>query len=453
MIRSTQRSLVFVLFAILALLPHAPSDLYAFPPVERLVLPNGLVVLTAEDHSLPFVTLTLLLDAGAKQDPEGKEGLAHIAGRMLLAGTKGMTTTALFETLDSMGASLNASPNRDYVTVNLRALSKDFERTFGLLMASLAEPAFPEDELKTEVSKTLAALKASEEDPGTVAAKAFQKALYASAAYAHPVAGTEESVRTIRRDDVVAFFNRYYRAQGAILSIVGDIDPDTVRRLVIPGIEKLETKVLPAAGGEARWFTAGKGTIAIDRSITQANIIVGTEGVARSNPDYYALSVMNYILGGGGFSSRLMEDIRNKRGLAYSVGSFFDVGKHPGSFQVVLQTKNSSAREAVEIVMREIGRIAADLVSEEELEDAKKYLTGSFPLRLDTQGKLAGFLTQVEYFGLGLDYVDRYPTIIRSITRERILEVARKYLSGDSWLTVVVANLKEAQIEAGPPPQ
>jgi zinc protease len=421
--------------------------------MQRQVLANGLVVVVAEDHSLPFVTLTLLIDAGAKRDPGGKAGLSHITARMLLAGTKRMTATALFETLDSMGASISTSPNRDYVTVSLRALSKDFERTFGLLLLSLTEPTFPEEELKTEISKTLAALKASEEDPGTVAAKAFQTGLYATPAYAHPVAGTEESMKTINREDVVAFFDRYYRANDAIMAIAGDTNLDSLRHSVIPRLEALATKPVPPVTEQEKWFTGRKGTIAIDRSITQANIIVGTAGVARSNPDYYALSVMNYILGGGGFSSRLMEEIRNRRGLAYSVGSYFDAGKHPGSFQVVLQTKNGSAREAIEIVMKEIARIAKEPVSEEELENAKKYLTGSFPLRLDTQGKLAALFMQIEYFGLGSDYVDRYPGIIRSITREKILEVARKYLEADSWLTVAVANLKEAKIESDPAPK
>ena len=185
----------------------------------------------------------------------------------------------------------------------------------------------------------------------------------------------------------------------------------------------------------------------IDRGITQANIILGHAGVSRDNPDYYALTVMNYILGGGGFSSRLVRKIRNKRGLAYSVASFFDPGKYPGSFQIVLQTKNSSAREAISLSLQEMERIRKELVSEKELEGAKKYLIGSFPMRLDTQGKLANFLTQVEYYGLGPDYPEKYPSLIRSITREEVLRVAKKYLHPKNTILVVVANLKEAGME------
>ena len=188
-------------------------------------------------------------------------------------------------------------------------------------------------------------------------------------------------------------------------------------------------------------------TVKIDRGITQANIIIGQAGVSRDNPDYYALTVMNYILGGGGFSSRLVEEIRNRRGLAYSVASFFDPGKYPGAFQIALQTKNSSAREAITLSLQGMERIRKELISEKELEGAKKYLIGSFPMRLNTQGKLTGFLTQVEYFGLGLDYPEKYPSLIQSITREEVLRVAKKYLHPKKHILVIVANLKEAGME------
>jgi zinc protease len=194
-------------------------------------------------------------------------------------------------------------------------------------------------------------------------------------------------------------------------------------------------------------FAKEQKTVKINRTITQANIILGHSGVSRENPDFYALTVMNYILGGGGFASRLVGEIRNKRGLAYSVASFFDPGKYPGSFQIVLQTKNSSAREAISLSLQQMELIQKEPVSEKELEGAKKYLIGSFPMRLDTQGKLANFLTQVEYYGLGLDYPEKYPSLINSVTREEVLRVARKYLHLENYILVAVANLKEAGMD------
>jgi zinc protease len=167
---------------------------------------------------------------------------------------------------------------------------------------------------------------------------------------------------------------------------------------------------------------------------------MGHEGVARSNPDYYAIQVMNNILGGGGFSSRVMESIRNQRGLAYSVYTQFSADKSHGSFQLVMQTENASAREAMRIAREEIARIRSEPVSEQELNDAKDYLTGSFPLRLDTNRKIASFLAQVEFYDLGLDYPERYGDLIRAVKSEDVLRVAKRYLQPEKLITVVVGS-------------
>jgi len=183
-------------------------------------------------------------------------------------------------------------------------------------------------------------------------------------------------------------------------------------------------------------------TVKIDKGVTQSNIVIGNGGMARDNPDYYGALLMNYILGGGSLSSRLMEDIRNKRGLAYSVESFFQAQKYSGSFQVVLQTKTASTNESIAAVMEEVGRIRTDLVSPQELEDAKRYLVGSFPQRFGSQAMIASFFGQVEYYGLGLDYPERYPPLINSVTREEVLRIARTYLRPDGFIAVVVADFR-----------
>jgi zinc protease len=184
------------------------------------------------------------------------------------------------------------------------------------------------------------------------------------------------------------------------------------------------------------------GTIRVHKDLTQANIVLGQRGVGRENPDYYALQVMNYILGGGGFSSRAMESIRNQRGLAYSVYSYFGAEKGRGTFQFIMQTKNETALEAIGIAKEEIRRIRREPVSEAELNDAKDYLTGSFPLRFDTMHKVANFLAQVEYFELGLEYPQHYPELIRKITDGDVTRVAQKYLEPEKVITVIVGNQK-----------
>ena len=420
--------------------------LQAMPPVQRMVLSNRLILLTGEDHSLPFVTLQLLIDSGSRRDPAGQEGLAYLTAKGLLLGTSKRTANQINEELDFIGASLNGSSGRDYATVNLRVLKKDLDKGLDLFFETITQPTFPEEEIRREIEKTLAAIQSSEDQPGEVAEKAFQKALFLQSPYAHPVEGTKASLPQLDRQALLQYFRTYYHPNNAILTVVGDITQDEVRDRLLPRLERWPATEIPGEVFKATSANEPK-TFKIDRAITQANIILGHAGISRGNPDYYAVNVMNYILGGGGFASRLTEEVRNKRGLAYSVFSFFDPGKYPGSFQIGLQTKNSSAREAISLSLQEMERIRREPVSERELEGAQKYLIGSFPMRFDSQAKLANFLTQIEYYGLGLDYPEKYPSIIKAITREDLQRVAKTYLHPENHILVVVGNLKEAGLE------
>ena len=424
---------------------YSATSLFAMPPVERTVLPSRLVLLTSEDHSLPIVTLELLIDSGSRRDPVGKEGLAYLTSKGLLLGTKKRIAEQLNEELDFMGASLTATSGRDYATVSLRVLKKDLDRGLDLFIDVLAQPTFPEEEVRNEIQKTLASIQSAEDQPGDVAEKQFQKSLFLKSPYGHPVEGTRVSLPGLNHGDLARFFETYYHPNNAILALVGDVTMEEVKARVLPLLAKWPVGEIPKESFRVD-FAKGPETIKIERAITQANIILGQEGVSRENPDFYALSVMNYILGGGGFASRLTEEIRNSRGLAYDVQSFFDPGKYPGSFQIVLQTKNGSAREAISLSLEQIEGIRKEPVSEKELEAAQKYLIGSFPMRFDTQTRLANFLTQVEYYGLGLDYPEKYPSFIRAVTKEQILRVAQTYLHPDHRILVIVANLKEADL-------
>jgi zinc protease len=189
-----------------------------------------------------------------------------------------------------------------------------------------------------------------------------------------------------------------------------------------------------------------KKVIRIDKELTQANIVLGHLGISRDNPDYYAVSVMNYVLGGGGFSSRLMQSVRDKMGLAYDVHSFFASQKEGGFFEIGVQTKNESAHTAVEEILKQIAWIRRDHIAEEELAEAKAYLTGSFPRRLDTNRKIADFLASVEFYALGFDYAEKYPVYINSVTKDDVLRVARKYLTAEDYVLVVVANQKKTKL-------
>jgi zinc protease len=422
------------------------GNLLARPSGQRMVLSNQLVLLVAEEHSLPFVTFQLLMDAGSQRDPSGQEGLAYLTAKGLLLGTAKRNERIMNEELDFMGASLDSSAGRDYATLTLRVLKKDLDKGLGIFLEVLTQPSFPQEEVKREMTKVLAAIQAEEDQPEEVAQKTFQENLFLSGPYQHPVEGTKTSLPRLNREAMVHFYQNHYHSDSSILAVIGDITMEEIKATLIPRLEKWP-KSKGSGETSPNTFSQGPKTVKIDRMLTQANIILGQTGVSRANPDYYALTVMNYILGGGGFSSRLVEEIRNKRGLAYSVASFFDAGKYPGSFQIVLQTQNASAREAISLAREQMERIRKEAVSEKELEGAKKYLIGNFPMRMDTQGKLANFLLQVEYYGLGQDYPDRYPQLIQSVTQEEILRVARKYLQPENTILVVVANQKLADIK------
>lgn len=429
---------ILMLTAMLIMLPAAAG---AIPPVERTVLPNGLTLIVCEDHSLPSVTMQFLVEAGSRRDPRDRGGLAHLTARAVLMGTPGRDVTAIQEELDFLGASLSSSAAEDYATFGLKVLKKDTARGFELLFSQLTLPSFPRTEIERERQRIMAAIQSQEEEPLAVAEREFQKALYLDFAYGHPSEGTEESVGKIKKGDVQDFYKSFYHPNNTLLVIVGDITAAEVKNTITPSLLKWKRQDVPKE--DFRTGFAGRRTLKIERNTAQASIILGSGGVSRDNADYYTLTVMNYIMGGGGFGSRMFDEIRVKRGLVYSVDSMFVPAKKAGSFQVVLQTKNESALQAVDLVLKEIDRIREAPVSEDELQRAKAYLVGSFPMRLDTQSKLSRFLTQVEYFGLGLDYPDRYPSIINAITREDIQRAARKYLDPKNCVLVIVGNVKK----------
>jgi len=412
------------------------------PAVERTVLPNQMVLLVAEEHSLPFVTVQLFVDGGSRKDPPGEEGLARLAARGLLLGTAKRSAPEINREVDFLGASLTSSAGADYAVLNFKVLKKDLDRGLDLFMEVLTQPVFPGEEVRREIDKTLAAIRAAEDQPDEVAEKAFHRELFLNP-YGHPVEGTAESLPRITRDAVERFYRDNYYPNNAALVIVGDITAADVKTRILPRLETWKAGTVMTLRFKPS-FAAGPKTVTINRPVTQASIIMGHEGISRDNRDFYALSVMNYILGGGGFAARLFEEIRNRRGLAYSVASYFDPRKYPGSFQIALQTKNVSAKKAMAVALKEMKKVRGKLVRRRELEAAKKYLIGSFPMRVDTQDRLARFIGQVEYYGLGLDYPDRYPFLVGAVTREDVRRVAREYLHPEKCITVIVANLKEA---------
>ena len=414
---------------------------------KRSVLPNGLIVLHSENHSLPIVMVTLLVKAGQISEPKDKAGLANLVAELLTEGTKHRTARDISEEIEFIGASLDASAGSDYTIITLSVLKKDIYKGFELFSDILLNPIFPQEEIERKKVLIKGVLRQQEEEPAFLANRAFKKEVCGEHPYGRLIEGSVETIEGIKRDDLLRFYSDYFLANNSIVSIAGDLTTDELNSLMKKYLSDWRKVDLPLKTVSLLEGKKIKKVVKIERDLTQANIILGQTGISRDNPDYYAISVMNYILGGGGFSSRLMQSIRDNMGLAYDVDSSFISNKEGGMFQVEVQTKNESANLVISEVLKQMERMRKEYVSAEDLSEAKSYLTGSFPRRLDTNRKIADFLAYVEFYNLGLDYVEKYPDYINSVTKEDVLRVARKYLAPENYVLVVVANQKKAMLK------
>ena len=415
--------------------------------IKRMKLSSGAILLVSEQHQLPMVTIAIAFDAGLRRDPTGKEGLAELTADSLTQGTKDLTVDQFNEKIEFMGSSISVADGRDFAEAGLTSLTRYLDDTLALLGAMLQNPGLRDADIIRKRDEQVAGIRAAEEQPGYVTDVKFAKLLYGDAPYGHPGSGNAESVSKLTPDDVRNFYHQYYKLGSAIISVAGDVKAGQIRAAIEKQLAGLPGAVPAQAPPPVPEVAHGLHLTTIDRDVAQATLILGFGGIARSDPDYYRCQVMNYIFGGGGFASRLTKVVRSKSGLAYSIGSGFEAGLFPGSFTVGLQTKNKSANEAIRLVIEQMREIRNQPVSDAELESARKFLVGSFPLKLDHQGAIASFMLQVEFYGLGLDYADRYPKLIESVSKEDVQRMAKQFLHPDAALVVAATNQREAAID------
>jgi zinc protease len=418
--------------------------------IKRERLPGGLTVLYVERHELPIVMATLLVKASPLEEDTVKAGTAYLTAKMLNEGTAGRKAADISQEIEFIGGSLETSTNNDFTTISLSVLKKDVEKGFDLFSDVVLHPSFPADELARKKELVKGALKQKEEEPSFIAGREFIRSVFGEHPYGRLVEGDVESINAIEKADVVNFYNDFYRPENAILAVVGDISRDELAGLLNRYFSSWKTK---QEQKDAKKIPLQQTPVlkqprveVIDKDVAQANIFFGGPGISRDNPDYYSVSVMNYIFGGGGFASRLMKVIRDEMGLTYSINSFFAPNKYPGRFEVEVQTKNESAGRVIDEMLKQIRMMKAGPVTDQELQDAKDYLTGSFPRRLETSRKIADFLVAVQYYNLGDDYIDRYRDYIGRVTKEDVLRVARKYLNDENYVLVIVGNKKKLKL-------
>ena len=415
--------------------------------VERLVLPNGLVVLLSENDTIPGVSINLVVNAGSRYESDDKAGVASMLGEMMDEGTTSRSAHEIAIAIESVGGSLVTSGGYMQSGINATVLSKDIALAMELLSDVLLNPTFPEDRVRQKIDKRVAQIKSRQDQPRVVAADNFSEIIYAGHPSHRPSIGYESTVANLTRSDIADFYHRYYVPNNSMLAIVGEFDRDKLIDLInekLGGWKSKKDFVLPVIGEPVRQKEPITRSIYMDKS--QVNIYVGHLGIKRNNPDFYALLVLDTILGSSpGFTSRIPRILRDEQGLAYSVISNVtsSASLDPGRFFAYIGTSPENTTRAIEGLKHEIQRIVADPVEQHELDDAKSYLTGSFVFEFETNSSIAGFLIQAETFGLGFDYLSKYPEFINKVSIEDVHRVAQKYIDPVNMTTVIAGSVDE----------
>ncbi|TAJ82011.1 MAG: insulinase family protein [Gallionellaceae bacterium] len=423
-------------FVILALCCFAGSA-YATPRIQHWQAPSGAQVYFVEDHGLPMLDVAVDFAAGGAFDDAATPGVAGLANSLLNLGAEGLSEDDIARKLADIGAQMGGHFDADRSGLSLRTLSGAAERDVALeiLARVLQHPLFPEAVLAREKARLIAMLKEAETKPESIAAKAFGKAVFGM----HPYGRSTEvaDVEKIQRADVDGFYRAHYGAKAAVVALMGDIT-----RAQADAIAQQLTASLPAGGASTRiapvtvQIQAGEQRIAHPAS--QSHILIGTPGIARNDPDYFPLYVGNYILGGGGFVSRLMHEIRERRGMAYSVYSYFMPMQQPGAFQIGLQTKKEQADAALKLARATLRDFVDKGVTAQELQAAKDNIVGGFPLRIDSNRKILDYLSVIGFYDLPLTYLDDFTAKVDQVTAMQIRAAFQRRIHPEAMATVVV---------------
>ncbi len=404
----------------------------------------GSEVYFVENHDLPIVDLSVNFAAGSAHDTAEKSGVAGITKYMMTLGADGMTDEAIANKMADIGAILSGDFDADRAGFKLRTLSSKREQTLALDVFTkvLQKPDFPEAVLAREKARIISGLQEAETQPESISSKAFMKAMYGSHPYSLDDSGEVDTVAKIKREDLQNFYSQYYGAKGAVIAMIGDLTREQANKIA----ENISSG-LPKSVAIAPIPPVPYPTKAIEQRIvhpaSQSHILLGYPGIKRGDPDLFPLYVGNYILGGGGFVSRLTEEVREKRGLVYSVYSYFMPMVELGPFQIGLQTKKDQADDALKLVRETLNKFLKDGVTEPELKAAKANIIGGFPMRIDSNGKILDYLAVIGFYKLPLNYLDEYNAKVASVTTAQIKEAFNRRLKADSFVTIIVGDAEQ----------
>ena len=430
---------LFLLVAMtLSLAPHAQAQSKT-TRIAKVVSPGGIEAWLVRDTTLPLIAMEFAFLGGAAQDPAERPGVASLAASLLDEGAGDMNAEAFHRALADKAIELHFDANRDEVRGSVRTLSENRDAAFDLLRLSVTQPRFDDEAVERIRAAQLAGLRRRSTDPNALASERWFSVAFPNHPYGRPVDGTLESVPQITRADLQGFAKHTLARSNLRIAVVGDISPEDLGQELdkVFGALPDKAELVPVADIAPK----GIGTVdVIPLAVPQSVVLMGTVGLERKDPDFIPAYVLNHILGGSAFSSRLFKEVREARGLAYSVYSYQVALDHAGLWFAGTATKNERAGESIRIIGEEFASILDKGPTAEELKEAKSYLTGSYALRFDTSSKVAGQLLQIQIDQLGIDYIDKRNALIEAVSLEDLTRVARRLTDARKALTIVVGR-------------
>jgi zinc protease len=426
-----------------ALLVAVPVDASARSgiDIQSVTSPGGITAWLVEDDTIPLIAMNFSFAGGAAVDPDDKAGLANFLSSMLDEGAGDLDSEAFQRRIAELSIRMSFQAQRDHFEGSLQTLSQTRDEAFGLLKLALTEPRFDAEPLERMRRQLLLGILQDNEDPGEIANKAWMRTMFADHPYGRPVSGSADTVGAIQADDLEELRRRLFTRDRLLIAVVGDIDAETLKRLLDDTFGALaSTSGIPEVP-DATPLDEPLVEV-VERNIPQSVIRFGHQGIKRDHPDFIPAYMVNSILGGGGFGSRLMQEVRELRGLVYSVFSSLQPLQHAGLVFGGAATMNERAAETIEVVRQQLKRMSEEGPTEQELEEAKTYLTGSYPLGFDSNSKIANRLLSIQQDDLGIDYVNRRNDLIEAVTIEDVRRVAKSLIDADALVVTVVGKPK-----------
>lgn len=414
----------------------------------RRTLRNGIVVLAKETRTTPSVTIVVGVRAGAFYDPEGREGTAALVARVLDRGTVQHSASAIADELDGRGASLSVMAGRHQLTVSATCLAEDFEVIFSLVADVIRRPLFEQHDVDTRRAELLTAILQDEDDPGAVSVDVLMGRLYPSHPYGRRPRGTQQTVETLTRDHLVEFHRTWFTPEGTTVVVVGDVDADAAVRASARAFDTwIAQRVHEPPTPGVDQLTKRDMAVVPMMNKAQADIAYAFVGVRRADPDYYAGWVMNNALGQYALGGRLGDSIRERQGMAYYVYSNLDASLAEGPLMIRAGVAGPDVERAVRSIDHELTVVRDEGFTRKEVDESKRYLVGSIPRQLETDAGIAGFLLSAEFHGLGIDYDQRLPGLIETVTLDDANRVAGRIMD-PARAAIVVAGPYPTPAEA-----